>query len=550
MKHFRRILTLLLVLCLCVSLLPAAALAQSAGAPDAEELARSLKALGLFQGVSDTDFALERAPTRAEALVMLLRLTGQAAEAQSSGTEHPFTDTGDYRWADPYIAYAWDHGLTKGVDEAQTRFGGQETANANMYLTFVLRALGYSDAQGDFSYDDPFTLAGVLGILPAGVDTKNFLRGDVVLVSYAALSAMRKGTAKTLADTLVDLGTVSGAALERCYDPDALSRGALRPAVADAVTLTLDPDRLNKGIDITGQTVKNYSNVLVIGDTCYEKYSYYEAGPKSAAAKIKAGAEAVAGKARVFAIAAPNSFGTLLSYDDFFRLSGSSGSESAAADYMSAQCGEGVIGVNIIDRLRLHNDEYIFFRTDHHWTGLGAYYAYTAWAEAAGFDPVPLSGFDETVHKTFLGWYASSYGNPLMRANPDYVVTYTPRSDLTVSYVDSATSRWTDSTVIYNYDNYAAFLLGDHQLVTITNNDIDDDSACVLVKDSYGNPFAVYLTQHYHTVYVIDYRHYKNMPGYLSFSQFAEQKGVDDFIVLLPMSMQGAAAGQLGKYCW
>jgi len=432
------------------------------------------------------------------------------------------------------------------VNEAQTRFNGTGAANVNMYLTFVLRALGYSDAQGDFSYENPFDLSRALGLLPEGVDTQDFLRADVVLVSYAALSVCCKGSDSTLAGKLMGQGALSAHDYSRYFDPDAVARGGMKPAVADRALLALDPQRVSRGIDITGQTITNHSNVLVIGDTCYEKYGFYEAGPKSAAAQIRNGAAAVA--ARVFAIAAPNSLGTLLSYDDFFRLSGSSRTESQGADYLSEQCGDGVIGVNVIDRLRLHNDEYVFFRTDHHWTALGAYYAYTAWAEAAGFDPVPLSRFDAVKHKTMLGWYYSSYGNLLMKANPDYVVAYVPRSDLSVTYVDAG-GRWSDDKIVYDVDNYAAFLYGDHQLVTITNSDINDDSACVLVKDSYGNPFAVYLTQHYHTVYVVDYRHYKDMSGYLTFSQFASQKGVDDFIVLLPMSMQGAAASSLAKYC-
>ena len=109
--------------------------------------------------------------------------------------------------------------------------------------------------------------------------------------------------------------------------------------------------------------------------------------------------------------------------------------------------------------------------------------------------------------------------------------------------------------LIYDYSQsgykYGAFLGGDHPLTTITNNDIADDSACVLVKDSYGNPFSVYLTQHYHTVYVVDYRYYKNVYNYLTFSRFVEEKGVSDFIVLLPMtlSQSDTTASYLSRYC-
>ena len=547
MKHLRRILCLLLALVLCAGILPAAASA-TYGPVDTLSMACSLKAMGLFKGVSDTDFALDRAPTRAEALVMLLRLMGVAQEAAQYTGSHPFTDTADCAWADPYIAYAWDKGITKGYG---TTFGGSDNADGRMYFTFVLRALGYSDADGDFSYSNPYTLARSIGIFPEGTYADNFMRGDVVLVSYAALTAKCKGSERTLAESLMAVGALSAHDYNLYFDPQAAARGWMKPAIADTVTLALDPDRLSRGIDTAGMVLKNYSNVFLLGDAMYEKYGFYPASLTSTAERLKTGAAAVAGQARVFVLGAPNRLGAVLSDDDFFRLSGSSATETEGNAQFYAMCGEGVYGVNIIDRLRLHNDENIFFRTDHHWTALGAYYAYTAWAEAAGFDPAPLSAFDREDRGSFYGsFYSAGYNYPAaLRGHPDDLTVYVPRSDLSASYVDSG-SRWTDSTVVYSYNNYGAFLLGDHQLVTITNNDIDDDSACVLVKDSYGNPFAVYLTQHYHTVYVVDYRHYQTMAGYLSFSQFVARKGVDDFIVLLPMSMQAYAAGPLAKYCW
>ena len=124
-----------------------------------EQLAGKLKNLGLFQGVSETDFALDRAPTRVEALVMLIRLLGDDQKAKNSGATHPFTDVP--QWADAYVGYAYQNGLTNGV--SQTTFG-TGTASAQMYLTFVLRALGYSDTNGeDFSWSNPYSLAGWYG---------------------------------------------------------------------------------------------------------------------------------------------------------------------------------------------------------------------------------------------------------------------------------------------------------------------------------------------------------------------------------------------------
>ncbi len=146
----RKILVVTLALALCFSMM----LPAYAAAPEAETKAAALKQLGLFMGVSDTDFALDRAPTRVEALVMLLRTLGVEDDAKASTATHPFTDVPG--WADSYIAYAYENGFTKGVSD--TSFGSGD-ADSDMYLTFMLRALGYSDTDGDFVWNTPDTLA-------------------------------------------------------------------------------------------------------------------------------------------------------------------------------------------------------------------------------------------------------------------------------------------------------------------------------------------------------------------------------------------------------
>ena len=167
-----------------------------------ETLARALKDLGLFKGVSENDFDLMRAPTRVEAMVMLIRILGKENEALSGNYQHPFVDVVD--WADRYIGYAYASGLTKGVSD--TTYGSGD-ASASMFLTFVLRALGYSDTDGqDFTWDNPFALAQQIGILTDEVDIINFWRADVATVAFSALSAKLKGTEMTLAQKLISEG--------------------------------------------------------------------------------------------------------------------------------------------------------------------------------------------------------------------------------------------------------------------------------------------------------------------------------------------------------
>ena len=167
-----------------------------------ESYAIKLKELGLFYGVGENDFDLERAPTRIEALVMLIRVLGAENKALNGNWKHPFTDVP--AWADKYVGYAYEKGLANGV--SLTEFG---TANATsaQYLTFMLRALGYSDTTGnDFTWDKPYDLARHVRILPSSVDIDNFWRADVAHVSYAALSARLKNSNYTLADQLIDAG--------------------------------------------------------------------------------------------------------------------------------------------------------------------------------------------------------------------------------------------------------------------------------------------------------------------------------------------------------
>ena len=160
-----------------------------------EEAADALNSLGLFSG-SEAGYELERTPTRAEALVMLLRLTGQADAALAERCAHPFQDGG---WADAYIGYAYQKGLTTGV--SPNVFGTNTDTTARQYAAFLLRALGYQD----FDYEKALRLLQVNApvILPEGA---RFTRGDMASLSLAALAAPMADGSGTLAAHLAGEG--------------------------------------------------------------------------------------------------------------------------------------------------------------------------------------------------------------------------------------------------------------------------------------------------------------------------------------------------------
>lgn len=171
---------------------------------DAEEL----KNLGLFNG-SSNGFELDRAPTRLESGIMLVRLLGKEKEALEKKYSHPFTDIP--KWADSYVGYLYEKKLTAGI--ANNKFGSTQLIDAKAYITFVLRALGYDDRNGDFSYNAAIFKAKQVGLISNEQQqllyTKtSFLRDDMVGISYSALRTKLKSNYKTLATKLVNEGVI------------------------------------------------------------------------------------------------------------------------------------------------------------------------------------------------------------------------------------------------------------------------------------------------------------------------------------------------------
>ena len=131
---------------------------------------------------------------------MLVRLLGKESDAKAGTWTTPFTDVQD--WAKPYVGYAYANGLTTGT--STTTFSGGDTVTATQYLTLVLRALGYKDNAGDFSWDKAWELSDKIGITDGryNANSNGFLRADVALISNDALSSKIKGTDGTLLERI------------------------------------------------------------------------------------------------------------------------------------------------------------------------------------------------------------------------------------------------------------------------------------------------------------------------------------------------------------
>lgn len=183
--------------------LTAAALTGMAGAANFTHCADALRDMGLLIGTKN-GYELDRAPTRAEAAVMLVRLLGEEDAAKAQTYEIPFTDVPG--WAAPYIGWLYENKLTVGM--SSTKFGTREICNAQQYATFLLRALGYEDGDG-YTYATALDYARTLGVVDAvNCDTERFVRDHVVAMSYTALSRPTQD-GDILLEDLADRGSVN-----------------------------------------------------------------------------------------------------------------------------------------------------------------------------------------------------------------------------------------------------------------------------------------------------------------------------------------------------
>ena len=186
-----------------------------------------------------------------------------------------------------------------------------------------------------------------------------------------------------------------------------------------------------------------------------------------------------------------------------------------------------VKAVDIYEVMNLHNDEYLYFNTDTHWAPLGAYYAYTKFCEVAEVETAELTGFEKTSVEGFTGYLYSVTGESVLAENPDHIDLYEPKFSYTaaLSYDGETFEELGSINSPDESMGYSMFVWGDNPCVRIQNEDSHTGRSLVIVKDSYGNAIAPFLSASFDEVYVVDFR---SFPGNLP--AFCEENGVTDVL--------------------
>lgn len=422
--------------------------------------------------------------------------------------------------------FAWILPLRPTVSEKEKR-------TLEPFPAFSLAAVADGSYFSDISLWFSDTFPGRDGWIMAAQRLES-LYGDSSVTVYGSASAGDKIPVPATAKP--------SAAAEETSAPAATAEPAATPEEAAASTPTSEAEPVWGGENPDDELV-TLGAVIQIGDSAYTYTSFSQYYSDAYAANITRAADLLAGKCRVFDVFVLH--GTTLMLPRDYRESIGVACEEDILDYIDSQMGENVYCVDTFSPLLEHNSEYIYFRTDHHWTALGAWYVYAEWAKTAGFEPVTLDRYEEIVQEPFYGslYYQAHQSSSLLA---DQVYAYVPPGNVKL-YIepnnsDSLTYRGYEQELIpriVGSDKYMCFLTGDFPLCTFVNEDITDGSACLLVKNSNGNPFSYYLTQHYQYVYVMDYRKYFHR----SLTKFVDYYDVDDVIFCLSSGQAQSEGG-------
>ena len=269
----------------------------------------------------------------------------------------------------------------------------------------------------------------------------------------------------------------------------------------------------------------------------YSVYYFVQSAVDRYAQAINACADALEGEADVYCMLVPNNSGVMLDEETLAALGGTDPAQ--ALKYFYSLMDSNVHKVKILDTLREHNDEYLYFRTDHHWTQYGAYYAYLEFCKVSGREPQPIiDSWEYYTFDGFLGSFYSETGSAEMAAAPDRVDAYIPTGTNRLTFWDEAGNRtdWQVITDVTGWDRgslYATFIGGDRTLSEIDNTEANPNGPVGLViKDSYGCAFVPCLVDNYSMLYVIDYRYStQNIP------EFVREHNVDDVIYVNNMTL-------------
>ena len=374
---------------------------------------------------------------------------------------------------------------------------------------FSLQALFGGSFLKDFEahYADTFPFRESFIQLGAFLNEIRGFRGEDDVKIYGANSqnaAPESSSSQPEAGTSGESGQAASGSSQPAESSDASGSGSSAES-SQAVSKPEAPPEVPDGYLTEG--------CFVNGDRACYLFGGYRPAAEVYAQYISAFADRVADQATVYNIVVPTS-GEFYLPEKYQKMSAS---QKDNIDYLYGlydQMGSRVVPVDAYSWLAMNTDQYIYFRTDHHWTALGAYYAYVAFCRQAELSYPSLHEFEKRTIPDFRGTIYAETRDAKLGENPDYVDYYitatnykaylTTKAEPDTRYEVPAWAEFAEGG-----NAYSVFIYGDNPVFEMDNLDIEDGNNVLVLKESYGNAFAPFLMANYDKVYVIDYRHYE-----------------------------------------
>lgn len=321
--------------------------------------------------------------------------------------------------------------------------------------------------------------------------------------SAAASSTLPPSSQATVSSTPVSSTPVSSTPVSSA--PVSSAPVSSKPAVSKPITttLTLEQETTPSGHYNNTVNVFNSGNVTVCGDYALEIVGGGSAAVKqSYAAAVNTLVKKYPSLNVICAIIPKSS---AFNHPDKYANQYNVQQKSIADSY--ALMNDSVITVDVFGEMAAHKGEYMFYRTDHHWNGLGAYYASVAYGKALGIETRALSSYKTVTTSGYVGSLYTFCASPkpqCLRQNPDVTVGRLPNAEYTLTYTYNG-AQYKGTAINARNGGYMMFLSGDFPLIHIKTSNTTGRKLLVF-KESYGNAFVPYMIDYYDEIVVVDIR--------------------------------------------
>ena len=195
--------------------------------------------------------------------------------------------------------------------------------------------------------------------------------------------------------------------------------------------------------------------------------------------------------------------------------------------YLSLKSNDHINTINVAEELLKNKDDYIYYKTDHHWTSYGAYLAYLTYMDYLGLEIVDINNLEKITINNFLGTYYNR--SKYFKADSDFI-TYYNILGLHIEIDGKEKLSLMDLDKFKGSDKYSAFLWGNNGLTKVINENISEErkgSSILIFKDSYANSFIQFLSYNYEIIDIIDLRYFKE-----SIRNFMKDKDYNEILIM------------------